>query len=179
MVLMVAAASGASVSISSFLYARRTLESSSWITRWRHCRLKDSISTEEFFHREECTPLCSLIFVFKSVRKVSKKSLKKKYQVGKVPTLESYEKKKKGRWISFNLKAKVSGRKFIFNESTNEIWIFRASSIALLRARREPLFFSLDTFYLVISDVVGEDISYVEWTTRAIFFFNSPLFHED
>lgn len=42
MVLMVAAASGASVSISSFLYARRTLESSSWITRWRHCRLKDS-----------------------------------------------------------------------------------------------------------------------------------------
>lgn len=91
MVLMVPAASGANVSISSFLYAHRTLESSSWITRWRHCRLKDSISTEEFFHREECTPLCSLIFVcFKSVRKVSKKSLKKK-----VPTLESYEKKKK------------------------------------------------------------------------------------
>lgn len=135
MVLMVPAASGANVSISSFLYARRTLESSSWITRWRHCRLKDSISTEEFFHREECTPLCSLIFVFKSVRKVSKKSLKKK-----VPTLESYEKKKKGRWISFNLKAKVSGRKFIFNESTNEIWIFRASSIVVTSSQRASFF---------------------------------------
>lgn len=85
---------------------------------------------------------------FKSVRKVSKKSLKKKYQVGKVPTLESYEKKKKGKWISFNLKAKVSGRKFIFNESTNEIWIFRASSIQRLVTSSQRASFFLFRYFL-------------------------------
>lgn len=96
------------------------------------------------------TVMFSNIRVFQKLEKFQRNLWKKKYQLSRVT------RRRRRREDKFLLIWKLRFQEeslFLTNQPTRFGYFERLPS--LLRARREPLFFSLDTFYLVISDVVG------------------------
>lgn len=169
MVLLMVAASGTSVSISSSLYACRTLESSSHAILSSRLRIPSRrvpsrrmriVMRTLFFNIRVFQKCCERSRVSRGI--LEKKSIK----------LIFSRVRRRRREDEFLLiwKLRFQLRKFTFKEGTNEISRVFHRVVARISS------FSLATFYLVTSMLLDE--IFHTRNERYFFFFNSPLFQE-